>query len=111
MIVLPESDAEKLTLPPVWPVTVTAVAAGPFRDDSEIVAVRVWPEPDGTEPKLRLTGSSATAACVALFTSSRPAPIRLTSVDTVEPLEFLMTPSSAVLTIADRTCAADHVGC
>jgi len=36
--VFPESDAEKLTLPPVWSVTVTAVAAGPFSCESEIVA-------------------------------------------------------------------------
>ena len=33
------------------------------------------------------------------------------ALETVVPFEFLITPSSAVLTIADRTCAADHVGC
>src|SRR5512135_1759687 len=51
----------------------------PLRFVTPRVKVRVWPEPNGTEPKLTLTGLRATAAVTAESRFSRPAPIILTS--------------------------------
>ncbi|HWG55874.1 MAG TPA: hypothetical protein VNT58_05055, partial [Gaiellaceae bacterium] len=73
------------------------------------VRLSVRPDPDGTPPKLTLTGSSATFAVTADATFARPAPIVLTLL-TGPPVELLSTPWSAVLTIAERIAAADQAG-
>ena len=74
--------------------------------------IRVWPEPEGTAPKETLTGSNATVALTAESRFSRPAPTMFGSVTSVVPsLAALMTPRSAVLTIADRICQASQSGC
>src|SRR5882762_4414636 len=62
--------------------------------------VLVWPEPDGTAPKLTLTGDRTAVAVTALSRFSRPAPPTFTSVTMVVPfVKALRTPASAVLTI------------
>src|SRR6266498_105634 len=76
--------------------------------------VFVWPPPNGTAPKLTLTGSSETMAPTAVSRFSRPLPMTLTLVSVTSGLNllyFFSTPWSAVLTIAERTSAADQSGC
>src|SRR4051795_5773087 len=106
----PDSVAVSLTPVPVLEPIVTAVAGEPASVDSAIVPTFVWPEPLGTAPKLRLTGSRAARAFNAESTLSRPAPIRFGSEAVVVAFDF-STPWSAVFTIADRICAADQFGC
>src|SRR5712691_6353519 len=71
----------------------------------------VWPEPDGTAPKLTLTGSKASDACTAEPRFSRPEPTSFTSVSQHAPLLVFNTFSSAVFTTAERTAQDGQFGC
>src|SRR5260370_1425834 len=70
-----------------------------------------WPEPEGTPPKLTLTGSRVTIVLAAERRFSRPAPIMLTFCSRAVLLNFLSTFWSAVLTMAERICSALQLGC
>src|SRR5262249_42646074 len=71
----------------------------------------VWPEPEGTGPKLTLTGSRASDACTAELRFSRPEPTSTPFVSQHMPLLVLSTFSSAVFTIAERIAQDGQVGC
>ena len=108
-----ETLVEKATpdAPPFGAMPTDQTTGAPVVFRIRTVTARVEPDPEGTAPKLTLTGSSAALAPAADSRLSRPEPDRLTSVAGPSSVAFSRTPASAVLTTALRTAQAGQDGC